>query len=63
MRRIVRQFPEAHPPQAWEETFLFEFKSADYLYFLRCFTLKSDYNFYLFCYNREMLEQYESTLK
>lgn len=63
MKRIVSQFPEAHPQQAWEETYLFELKSADYLYFLRCFTLTSDYNFYLYCYHREMLEQYESTIK
>lgn len=59
MRKIISQYKDTHPESAREYTHLFEFQSPDYSYFLRCFTEKGDYNFYIYCYNRKMLEQLE----
>lgn len=57
MRKIISQYKDTHPADAREDTHLFEFKSPNFSYFLRCSTLKGDYNFYLYCYDRNLLEQ------
>ena len=41
----------------------FMVKTKQYVYMLRCTPVKGDYNFYMYCYQREAFEKYREQLK
>ena len=58
---VCSRYPENHMENQWHaEWYCFKIITEKYLYFIRCFTGKGDYNFYVYCYIREEAEKFVS---
>lgn len=55
MQKYCREYPNAEIKSSMGFTYGFEFVTSKFIYMLRCFTEKGDYNFYLYCYDKEKL--------
>ena len=60
-RSSLSSYCHAHPESAFEGNYKTEYgfraDTDDYSYMIRCSPVKGDYNFYVYAYDREMLEQ------
>ena len=53
----------AEIPSSMGDCYGFRHDSDDYSYYIRASTKQGDYNFYVYCYQRETLEQYLENMK
>lgn len=58
MQKVNGSMPEAVIPGAWDNSHGFRCDSENYSYYIRAMTNPGDYNFYVYCYQRDTLEQY-----
>ena len=61
MAAVCSRYPENHMENQWHaEWYCFKIITEKYMYFIRCFTGRGDYNFYIYCYIREEAEEFVS---
>lgn len=58
MKKVCRNMPDALIEGTWNNTHGFRCDSEDFSYCIRAMTTPGDYNFYVYCYQRDTLEQY-----
>ena len=58
MDAVCRRYPENRMENQWHaDWYCFKIITEKYMYFIRCFTGRGDYNFYVYCYIREEAEE------
>ena len=58
MDAVCRRYPENRMENQWHaDWYCFKIMTEKYMYFIRCFTGRGDYNFYVYCYIREEAEK------
>lgn len=58
MQKVCGSVPEAMIPGSWDKSHGFRCDSQNYSYYIRAMTNPGDYNFYIYCYQRDKLERY-----